>query len=327
VKLYTDKLIVVTGGAGFIGSCVVKVLNDQGYDNILIVDNLRSSEKWKNLVGKRFADIIHKDNFFEYIKGRETDIEAIIHLGACSNTLELDANYLLENNYRYTVKLAELALHHGYRFIYASSASTYGDGSRGFVDDHDQLDLLEPLNMYGYSKHLFDLWVKREGILHQIVGLKYFNVFGPNEYHKGRMSSAIVKMLPDVINKGMIQLFKSDELSFGDGEQKRDFIYVKDAAFMTVQFLKLDVGGLYNVGTGIASTWNDLAYALFHAVDKEAMIQYIEMPDDLSGKYQSYTKADMTKAIQILGDGVKTMSLKESVKDYVQNYLSKGKRW
>ena len=327
LKLFTDKFIVVTGGAGFIGSCVIKVLNDEGYDNILVVDNLGISEKWKNLVGKRFYDVIHKNNFFEFISGRETDIEAIIHLGACSNTLELDANYLLENNYHYSVKLAELALQHGHRFIYASSASTYGDGSKGFVDDQEAIDELEPLNMYGYSKHLFDLWAKREKVLHQIVGLKYFNVYGPNEYHKGRMASAIVRMLPEVMEKGTICLFKSDDKRFADGEQKRDFIYVKDAASMTVQFLKNDSGGLYNIGTGRASSWNELARALFQAANKEVNIQYRDMPADMVGKYQNFTEADMTKTKKVLGSGAKTISLDDAVKEYVQAYLSTGKRW
>ncbi len=327
MKLYNDKLIVVTGGAGFIGSCVVKELNGQGYTNILVVDNLGSSEKWKNLVGKRFVDIIHKADLFTYLQGREADIEAFVHLGACSNTLELDANYLLENNYRYTQKLAEYALHHNHRFIYASSAATYGDGSCGFSDDHECIDVLKPLNMYGYSKQLFDLWAKQEGVLNQIVGLKYFNVYGPNEYHKGRMASAIVKMRADIMARGYIELFQSDTPLFKDGGQQRDFVYVKDVARMTVEFLKNSAGGIYNIGTGQAASWNDLAHALFSALGKEPNIRYIDMPADLRGKYQSFTEAKMDKTHELLGGISRATPLKEAVADYVLNYLNEGNRW
>ena len=327
-KLYDDKLIVVTGGAGFIGSGVIQVLNDRGFTNILVVDNLGTTEKWKNLVGKRFVDVLHKDQLFTFLERREDDIEAFIHLGACSNTLEVDANYLLENNYRYTIKLAEYALDHGHRFIYSSSASSYGSGFDGFSDDHDCLETLRPLNMYGYSKHLADLWAKREGILNQIVILKYFNVFGPNEYHKGRMTSAIVKMLSDVLNKGVVQLFQSDEPArFADGEQRRDFIYVKDVARMTVAFLENKATGIFNIGTGAAGSWNELARAVFAAVEKEPNISYIEMPTDLKGKYQNFTQAETEKVRKALGSIAETMPLQASVADYVQNYLLKGSRW
>lgn len=328
MKLYDDKLIIVTGGAGFIGSCVVRVLNDRGYDNIVIVDNLGTSEKWKNLVGKRYVDILHKNDLFKWLEGREDEIESFIHLGACSSTVELDANYLLENNYRYTVRLAEYALHHNHRFIYASSAATYGDGSLGFSDNHDTLGTLRPLNMYGYSKHMFDLWAEQQGVLNQIAGLKYFNVFGPNEYHKGRMSSAIVRMVPEVLEKGAIHLFASnDPANFPNGEQKRDFIYVKDAARMTCEFLETNANGIFNIGSGEAVSWNRLAHAVFKALDRKPHIVYMDMPGDLKGKYQNFTQADMQKTRQKLGRHAITMSLEEAVADYVQNYLVKGDRW
>jgi ADP-L-glycero-D-manno-heptose 6-epimerase len=328
MKLYDDKLIVVTGGAGFIGSGVVRVLNDRGMSNIVVVDNLGTTEKWKNLVGKNFVDLIHKKDLFTWLEGRGDEIEAFIHLGACSSTVELDSNYLLENNYRYTLRLAEYALHHSKRFIYASSAATYGDGSLGFSDDHDVLEALKPLNMYGYSKHLFDLWAKREGVLNQVVGLKYFNVYGPNEYHKGRMSSALVRMLPAVQQTGIVELFKSeDPAKFANGEQKRDFIYVKDVARMTCDFLENNASGIFNIGMGKPSSWNELAEALFYSLEKKPTIAYIDMPQDLKGKYQSFTQASMAKAEKVLGNKTKTLSLNDAVKDYVQNYLLKGERW
>lgn len=328
MKSFVSKYIVVTGGAGFIGSGVVRHLNDKGFHNIVVVDNLGTSDKWKNLVGKSYADCIHKSNFFSWLEGKASEIGAFIHLGACSSTVELDANYLLENNYRYTVRLAEYALKHGIRFIYASSAATYGDGADGFSDDHDAIDIFKPLNMYGYSKHMFDLWAKRQGVLNQVVGLKYFNVFGPNEYHKGRMSSAIVKMLPDASNKGSIQLFKSEFPNlFGDGEQKRDFIYVKDVAKMTCAFLENNAAGIFNIGTGIAASWNDLATALFLSLGKKPNITYIDMPADLLGKYQNFTEAKVGKVQKALGRDSETVDLRATVADYVQNYLSKQRYW
>ncbi len=317
-------MVVVTGGAGFIGSGVVRALNECGVTQIVIVDNLGSSEKWKNLVGKQFVDLLPKEKLFDWLEGREGEIQAFIHLGACSSTVERDANYLLENNYRYTIRLADYALNHGHRFIYASSAATYGDGSLGFSDRAD-LDSLAPLNMYGYSKHLVDLWLRNQGVLDRVVGLKYFNVFGPNEYHKGRMCSAIVKMVPDAMTHAKIKLFKSSEPEkYGDGGQIRDFIYVKDAAQMTIQFLENDLGGLFNIGSGKEETWKALAQAVIAAVGKPVEIEYIDMPPDLIGKYQNYTCADMARSESLL----KTRySLQAAVKDYVQNYLLPGKYW
>lgn len=328
MKVYDDQLIVLTGGAGLIGSGVLKHLNEQGLSNIIVVDHLGQTEKWKNLVGKSFIDIIDKAHFFDWLEGRESSIEAIIHLGACSSTVETNATYLLENNYRYSVRLAEYALTHGKRFIYASSAATYGDGSKGFSDDESALENLAPLNMYGYSKHLFDLWLKNQGVLNEVVGLKFFNVFGPNEYHKGRMASAIMHILPTAQKEGVIRLFKSDDRKqFGDGEQKRDFIYVKDVARMTCAFLENDACGIYNIGSGSAGTWNQVAHAVFQALDTPSNIQYIDMPSDLIGKYQSYTCADMKKTQGVLGKAATCEPFEESVIDYVRNYLLPRKTW
>lgn len=321
MKIHSDKYILLTGGAGFIGSALLHHLNHIGMKNIVVVDQLGQDEKWKNLVGKAFLDFVDKDDLFCWLQGREEDIEAIIHLGACSSTTETDCDYLMENNYRYSCELAEFALTNDIRFIYASSAATYGDGSQGFSDDLDLLETLRPLNMYGYSKHLFDLWLKNQNVLDHVTGLKFFNVFGPNEYHKGSMASAILKMVPDVLKTGKIKLFKSsDPKSFADGEQVRDFIYVKDVARMTAHFLTNDVTGIFNLGSGLANTWKALAEGVFKGLGKKADIEFIDMPEVLIGKYQNYTKADMTK-----WESAKlpkpTYSLEEAVIDYVQNYL------
>jgi ADP-L-glycero-D-manno-heptose 6-epimerase len=321
-----QKIIIVTGASGFIGSAVVKVLNDQGYNNLLLVDDLKN-EKWKNLVHKNFIDIIYKEELFEYLKGKEKEIDAIIHLGACSSTICRDENYLFENNYRYTKRLAEYAIKNNIRFIYASSAATYGNGENGFEDDEDNLNILKPINMYAYSKHLFDLYAKKMGYLDKIVGLKYFNVFGPNEYHKGPMASMILKMLSKITKEGSIELFKSNDYkNYKDGEQKRDFIYVKDAAYMTTLFLQNKVCGIFNIGSGKAVSWNDLAAALFNAVNKKIKINYIDMPIELNNQYQNFTQADMTKYKNAFKN-FKTADVLDAVKDYVQNYLIYDKRW
>jgi ADP-L-glycero-D-manno-heptose 6-epimerase len=318
----------VTGGAGFIGSCVIKELNDKGLSNIVVVDSLKETEKWKNLVGKQFYDILEKEQLFSWLEGRESEIEAFIHLGACSSTVERNASYLLENNYRYTLKLAEYALKNNQRFIYASSAATYGDGALGFSDDHELLPKLYPLNMYGYSKHLFDLWALNQGVLNQVTGLKYFNVFGPNEAHKGRMASAVVHLLPKVLSGNPVQLFESSEPEkYANGGQMRDFIYGKDVAKMTCAFLQNDATGIYNIGTGKPETWNALAEALFAAVDKPAKIEYIKMPGDLVGKYQNYTCADVKKTKNALKQEFVTTPFPEAVSDYVKNYLIPGALW
>lgn len=322
MKLYEDQYIIITGGAGFIGSCLLKQLNDQGFNNIVVVDDLGTSDKWKNLVGKQFSEILHKDQLFDWLQGKENAIEAIIHLGACSSTVERNAGYLLENNYRYSLRLAEYALKNELRFIYASSAATYGNGENGFKDDHSLLQSLKPLNMYGYSKHLFDLWLQKEGLLDQVTGLKFFNVFGPNEGHKGRMASAITHILPTARAEHKVRLFKStDPEKFPDGGQCRDFISVWDSVKMVAAFLKNDAVGIYNIGTGKAETWNSLANAVFKALDVQGHIEYIDMPDDLKGKYQNYTCADMAKTKKALGKDAECMKLEDAVVKYIRNYL------
>jgi len=328
MQLYKDQFIVVTGAAGFIGSCVVKTLNDRGFTNLILVDELGTSENWKNLVRKQFIEIIPKDRLFEWLQGKESAIEAFIHLGACSSTVESDASYLLENNTRYSMRLAEYALTHGQRFIYASSAATYGDGSDGFSDDHDRLESLSPLNMYGYSKHMFDLWIKNQGCLGRVTGLKYFNVYGPNEYHKGRMSSAICHFVNQIQGEGEVRLFKSTEPEkYPDGGQLRDFIYVKDAARFTCDLLTKEAFGIYNVGTGAPHTWNDLARSVFKGLKKPETIRYIDMPQDLIGKYQNYTAAQMHKLSNAFGGSLSITPFKQAVVEYVEDYLVPKRYW
>lgn len=327
MRFNDEPIVVVTGGVGFIGSCLVRHLNDAGVKNLLLVDDLGKGPKWRNLLGKSFIDVIDKSQLFTWLEGKESAIGAIVHLGACTKTNEMDANYLLENNYRYTLKLAEYALKNEIRFLYASSASTYGDGLKGFSDNLEELETLKPLNMYGMSKQLFDLWAKHEGVLDKIVGLKFFNVFGPNEFHKGRMASAILHVLPVIKKEGVIRLFKSSQPAlYKDGEQKRDFVYVKDVVRMICAFLSNGATGIFNIASGKATSWNELAAAIFSALNLPLKIEYIPMPDDLIG-YQNYTCADMDKTRVAIGNIANCMPLELSVDDYIKNYLLTDQIW
>ncbi len=318
-------MIIVTGGAGFIGSATIWELNNRGTEDIIVVDDLRTAEKWKNLNGLAFADIYNKAEFLDLLVERELpfSVEGIIHLGACSATTEKDADYLLNNNYKFSQELVRFSAEKGARFIYASSAATYGEGENGYDDNEEGMEKLRPLNMYGYSKHLFDLWLKRTGLNDKAVGLKYFNVYGPNEYHKDDMRSVVHKAFEQVRDTGKVKLFKSHKDEYKDGEQMRDFVYVKDAVNMSLFFLEnRDISGLFNVGTGEARTWNALVTALFNAMGKPVNIEYVDMPDRLKGKYQYYTKADNSK-IRAAGFNDKIGTLEEGVTDYVKNYLLK----
>ncbi|MBM3184501.1 MAG: ADP-glyceromanno-heptose 6-epimerase [Chlamydiae bacterium] len=325
-----NPMIIVTGAAGMIGSGLVRYLNNLGKIDLILVDDLKKTDKWKNLVGKQFIDLISRHQIFDWLEGRQDEIDAIFHMGACSDTMATDCDYLMENNFRFSIRLAKWALKWNKRFIYASSAATYGDGSRGFSDDESGLEELHPINMYAYSKHLVDLWMKREKVLDRVVGLKYFNVFGPNEYHKGRMSSMVLKMTHIATKGDPIHLFRSNEPEkFADGEQCRDFIYLKDAVRMTVSFLDpkaKHIGGVFNIGMGEATTWNALAGALFNALNLAPKITYVDMPSELKGQYQNYTCAKMDKFYQVFPQFSKT-SMKEAVSEYVQDFLIKHERW
>jgi ADP-L-glycero-D-manno-heptose 6-epimerase len=317
------KPILVTGAAGFIGRNVVAELNARGEDEIVLVDELGKDEKWKDLVGLRYEDIVSPEEFLGLIEdGAFADARSLIHLGACSATTEKDADYLLRNNYQYTRVLCNWAQANEVRFVYASSAATYGDGAQGYDDSDDVTPELKPLNMYGYSKHMFDLWALKHNFFENIVGLKYFNVFGPYEDHKGDMRSVVSKSYEQIRATGMVKLFKSYKPEYKDGEQMRDFIYVKDAVDVTLHFALQDAaapGGLLNCGTGKARTWVDLATAVFDAMGLPPKIEFIEMPQELQGKYQYFTEATETK-LRAAGYERPFTSLEEGVREYVQGY-------
>lgn len=316
-------MYIVTGGAGFIGSAMIWKLNTMGIDDILVVDNLAFSEKWKNLVNRRYADYMHRDAFIEMISrdALGSDITALIHMGACSSTTERDADFLMRNNLAYSKALCLFARGKNVRFINASSAATYGDGSRGFNDDRDGLDTLRPLNMYGYSKHLFDLWAGKNGHLDSLVSLKFFNVYGPNEQHKGDMRSVVNKAFHQIRETGVMRLFRSTHPDYGDGGQMRDFIYVKDCVDIMWWFLENPAAnGIFNIGTGCARSWNDLAGAVFAAMKRPERIEYMDMPEQLAGKYQNFTEA-RTERLRAVGYDAPMHTLEQGITDYVQYYL------
>jgi ADP-L-glycero-D-manno-heptose 6-epimerase len=328
----TDQpLIIITGAAGFIGSALAWRLNGMGKTKLLLVDHLgATSQKWKNLVPLRYHDYMERSDFLKAIVDGElsgVDVEAVLHMGACSSTFEADASYLAKNNFEYSKRLASWCLDRTkpIRFIYASSAATYGDGTLGYADDHERLPELRPLNMYGYSKQMFDLWNLSHSCLDQVVGLKFFNVFGPNEYHKGPMRSMVAKAYEQITETGKVQLFKSLHPNYRDGEQTRDFVYIKDVVDMALFFLDPALGGgIYNIGTGRARTWLDLIGSVFRSLGREPCIEFVDMPEGLREKYQYHTQADIEK-IRRAGFTGHVRTLEESVADYVP-YLVDGQR-
>ena len=313
-------MIIVTGGAGFIGSALVHGLNQKGIDDIWLVDDVDHPEKQKNLDNLNYSRWVGKDDFLKEVPGIK-GCSAILHMGACSSTTETNEAYLRENNFEYTQSLAKFCMEKDVRFIYASSAATYGAGENGYSDNESYLENLVPLNLYGASKQWFDLWAKKVDALKTIVGLKYFNVFGPNEYHKGDMQSMVRKGFMQIRDSRKLNLFKSYKPEYGDGGQERDFLYVRDAVAMTLFFLEhKDIGGIFNVGSGKARNWNDLASSVFLAMNQEVNINYIDMPESIRDQYQYHTCAEMEK-IRSAGYVESITSLEEGISDYVRNFL------
>ncbi len=317
---------VVTGGAGFIGSAFIWYLNSRGIDDILVVDRFADHpNKWKNLRGLRFVDIISPDTLLDRLRTRSLSAKYVINLGACTNTVEYNFDLLLRDNYWFAQKLCEYCLEKRIRFVHASSAATYGLGERGFSDSLEELLFLKPLNPYGYSKHLFDLWALRKDVLKEIIVLKYFNVFGPNEYHKGNMRSMVLKAYEQIIATGKVKLFRSTHPKFKDGEQQRDFIYVKDVVRITHELaLSPIASGIYNVGTGNPRTWKDLVTAVFSALGRPVEIEFIDMPEDLRNQYQNFTCASIERLKEVLPDLTFT-ELESGVEEYVRRYLIPGR--
>lgn len=316
--------VIVTGGAGFIGSCVVRTLNDMGIEDITIVDHIRETDKWMNMRNKKYTEYINRDEFLEKLPQYAGKVTHIIHMGACSATTEKDFDFLYKNNYEYTKTLWKFCTENQISFIYASSAATYGDGTEGF-DDKDDIKRLRPLNGYGYSKQLFDLWAEKQAIApKQHVGFKFFNVYGPNEYFKGSMASVIYHSFNKITETGEMGLFKSYKEGYEDGGQLRDFVYVKDIC-KVIKFMieHEEVNGLFNLGTGQARSFYDLAASTFRAMGLEPNIKYVEMPEGLRAKYQYYTQANMEK-LRGVGYTDAFYSLEDGAKDYVQNYLMKN---
>jgi ADP-L-glycero-D-manno-heptose 6-epimerase len=324
---FSDARVLVTGGAGFIGSALVWALNRRGCDNIVVCDLLGTTEKWRNLTALRFADYVEAADLLPRLQsGALGKFDLVLHMGACSATTEKDATYLIKNNFEFTKDLAHWSLANKVRFVYASSAATYGDGEAGMEDSEAKLDSLRPLNMYGYSKHLFDLHAKRTDFLNQIVGLKFFNVFGPNEDHKADMRSLVHKSFAQVQHEKVIRLFKSYRKDFKDGEQKRDFLYVKDCVAMTLHLAATPrANGLFNIGSGGARSWIDLANSVFSAVNKKPVIKFIEMPETIRDKYQYFTQANLLR-LRGAGYVAPVTPLETAVADYVRNYLVPDKR-
>lgn len=316
-------MIAVTGAAGFIGSNIVWELNRRGRDDLIVVDLAPDDAGCANLAPLRYARYLPKEAFRAWIAApaNARQLETLYHLGACSSTTETDWDYLAENNLGYTRELCLAAVNSGVRFVNASSAATYGDGSGGYSDDHARLDELEPLNLYGRSKHEFDLWARAGNLLGEIACLKYFNVYGPNEWHKGEMRSMVCKGYEQIRDRGFVRLFASDRPAYPDGGQQRDFIYVKDAVAMTLWCGEhRGANGIFNVGTGEANSWNRLIGAIFSALGREPAIEYVPMPEHLKGRYQYHTEAEMAK-LRAAGYAAPMTVLEDAVAEYVTGHL------
>lgn len=321
-------MILVTGAAGFIGSVIVKQLNDMGVEDILICDHFESGDKWKNLRGLKYDSFVQVEDLFAHpIWKKQGALKAIYHMGACSDTTELDMDFLYKNNTEFTNKLLTLSATKNIPIVYASSAATYGAGEQGYSDDHKGIPSLKPLNKYGYSKQLSDEWILKQKKKPKVwFGVKFFNVFGPNEYHKGKMSSVVFQSFNQIKDVGEVKLFKSHRPDFKDGEQLRDFVYVKDVVRAMIELIaagkkKPSLSGIYNLGTGEARSFHDLVKATYASMDREPQIKFIDMPVELRNQYQYYTQADMGKLRKALPK-FKFLKLEEAVSDYVRNHLS-----
>lgn len=321
----TNATIVVTGAAGFIGSCMVSFLNQQGFEQLILVDEFDHEEKELNLLHKKYLVRVERENFFDWLQQEKPSIAFIFHLGARTDTTEF--NYAIHQhlNVEYSQKIWNYATHNKIPLVYASSAATYGEGELGYNDDHDIIDRLHPLNPYGISKNEFDKWV-----LHQSAhppfwaGLKFFNVYGPNEYHKGRMASVIFHAFNQIRASGKVKLFRSHKEGYENGEQLRDFIYVKDIISICFWLMQNQpASAIYNAGTGTARSFNDLVKSTFAGLDLQPVIEYIDIPEDIRERYQYFTEADMDK-LKDAGYTNEFYSLEKGVADYVRNYLSKN---
>lgn len=315
-------MIVITGAAGFIGSCLVEALNQANYQDLVLVDDFSRPEKTNNYKNKTFSKLVDRNDFFDWLEENQLLVQYIFHIGARTDTTEFDKNTLNKLNFDYTKKLWKICIKHGLPLLYASSAATYGLGENGFEDSHEIIPQLKPLNPYGESKNEFDKWaLNQEKKPFQWVGLKFFNVYGPNEFHKARMASVIFHAYNQIQKTGKMKLFRSHHSNYKDGEQLRDFIYVKDVVSICLFLMEnRNISGIYNVGTGKARTFKDLANAVFAALNLNSEIEYIDTPADIRDKYQYFTEAKMDKLKQA-GYQKDFYSLEAGVKDYVQNYL------
>lgn len=320
-------MYIITGAAGFIGSAMIWELNEKGIHDILCVDDFESTNKWKNLVKRRFSEFIPKNELFVYLEDMDPkDITAVIHFGACSSTTEKDMDFLYFNNYMYSQQLANYCSDNDIPFVYASSAATYGLGEKGFSDESSSYDLT-PLNPYGYSKVLFDRWMEDQKLSTKWAGLKFFNVYGPQEYHKGDMASLVYKAFTQIQETSSLKLFRSQDSKYKDGEQMRDFVYVKDITRWTWQILqKWPKSGIYNMGFGKAQTWLQLADAIFAAVGKKTQIEWIDMPDSVAKQYQYFTEANMKK-LRSQDIGTADWPIEKGVADYIKNFLLKNESY
>ena len=320
-----DAVIVVTGAAGFIGSCLVGFLNDNGYENLILADEFENEEKELNLLHKKYTVRVERENFFEWVMKEKIKIDFVFHLGARTDTTEF--NYAIHQhlNVEYSKKMWDYCTINGIPLVYASSAATYGDGQLGYNDDHAVIETLKPLNPYGVSKNEFDKWVLHQGNHPPFwAGLKFFNVYGPNEYHKKRMASVIFHSYNQIRKDGNVKLFRSHKEGFKDGEQLRDFIYVKDILKVCYWMMQDKLpSAIYNLGTGKARSFTDLVNATYAALDIDSKIEFIDMPEDIRDKYQYFTEANMRK-LKDAGYKEDFYSLEEGVGDYVKNYLSKN---